>query len=116
MSYIHFGLPILSKTAYKAFSVSAHNIQAALLAKNGRQYSIQDINDVLAQWLESSIEQLTEEACELCVTGDRNYSAFNRQTFSDLLKKVPSADIWEQTAEVSQLFQDQNALSLERVA
>lgn len=115
MSYIHFGLPILSKTAYKAFSVSAHNIQAALAA-NGSQYNIQDINDVLAQWLESSIEQLTEEACEMCVTGDRNYGAFNRQTFSDLLKKVPSAEIWEQKAEVSQLFQDQSALSLERVA
>jgi hypothetical protein len=91
---MHLGLPILSKTAAKAISVSAHKIQRALL-ENGDRYDIRDLNDVLAQWLESCVEELAEEACELCVTGDRTYGGFNRQVFEDLLAKIPIETIPE---------------------
>lgn len=116
MSYIHHGLPILTKTAARALSVSTAKIQAALLEKTDRQYDIKDLNDVIAQWLENCIELLTEEACEMCVTGDRHNGAFNRQAFEKLLKTVPSLSIWEERGAIAQLFDDQSALSLERAA
>jgi len=115
MTYIHTGLPILTKTAAKSISVSAHKIQAALL-DNGDRYDIRDINDILAQWLESCIESLCEDACELCITGDRTYSSFNRSVFEDLLAQVPSVNIWDETATQVQLLNDQAALGLERAA
>lgn len=92
MTYVHTGLPILTKTAQRSFSVAAHQIQDALKAE-GQHYDIRDINDALAQWLESSIEQLCEEACEMCVTGDRNHGAFNRNAFSDALIASPAIDL-----------------------
>jgi hypothetical protein len=116
MTYVHAGLPILTKAAAKALSVSTAKIQAALIEKTDRQYDIRDLNDVIAQWLENSIEQLCEEACEMCVTGDRHNGAFNRQAFKNLLKKMPSSNIWEEKGAIAQLFEDQSALSLERAA
>jgi hypothetical protein len=116
MTYIHTGLPILTKTAQRSLSVSAHKILEALIADKGEHYAIEDINDVLAQWLESSIEQLCEEACEMCVSGDRTHSSFNRSTFENLLKKAPCINIWEQEYSLVELHKDQQALALEHTA
>jgi hypothetical protein len=115
MTYIHTGLPFLPTNAQRLLNASAFKIQGALLDK-GQHYELADINDVLAQWLASSTEQLCEEACEMCITGDRHNGAFNRQTFENLLKTVPSMDVWEARGAVAQLFEDQSALSLDRAA
>lgn len=115
MTYIHTGLPILTKTAQRSLNVAAHQIQSAL-KERGSHYDIRDINDVVAQWLESSIELLCEEANEMCVTGDRHNGAFNRSVFDALLKKVPSNEIWENEYNLIELRRDQEALALELVA
>lgn len=60
MSYIHFGLPILSQTASRALNVSTLKIQEALLTETGERYWLEDLNDVLARWLESCVEKLAE--------------------------------------------------------
>ena len=66
--------------------------------------------------IEGAIESLCEDACEVCVTGDRTYASFNRAGFEALLHRVPSVNVWEQRAEVFQQVQDQRAIALDRVA
>lgn len=108
-------LPTITTTALNALNASAYQIQAELLERRGDRVEILDLNEVLARWLEGAIEQLCQEACECCVTGDRNYAA-NRAGFEVLLARVPVVNIWEEEAEVVQLAQDQRALGLERAA
>jgi dsDNA-binding SOS-regulon protein len=109
-------LPIITDTALNALSEAALKVQAELFDRTGERYDILDLNDVLARWLESSIEALCEEACELCVTGDLTYASFNRSYFETALRRVPSVNVWEQQAEANQQAVDQAALALERVA
>ena len=109
-------LPTISDTALNALSRAANQIQSALLDRTGEQYDIRDLNDVLARWLDSSIESLCEDACELCVTGDRTYASFNRDTFERLLSQVPTVNILDQTAEIAQESKDQATLALEQAA
>ena len=106
-------LPTITDTALNALSVAAVQIQAALLERTGDEYDIRDLNGVLARWLEGSIEALCEDACELCVTGDRHCASFNRDAFHTLLKRVPAINSWEQAAEVATEAQD---LVLDRAA
>jgi hypothetical protein len=115
MTYVHTGLPILTKTAQRSFSVAAHQIQDALKAE-GQLYDIRDINDALAQWLESSIEQLCEEACEMCVTGDRNLGSFNRSAFSDALMASPSIDLAEAELSRAPVLSEVGVMDLEIAA
>jgi hypothetical protein len=109
-------LPIITDTALNALNEAALRIQAELLDRAGERYDLPDLNDVLARWLESSIEALCEEACELCVTGDRTYASFNRSYFELALCRVPSVNVWEQQAEASRQAADQAAIALERMA
>jgi hypothetical protein len=109
-------LPTITSTALNALSASAVKVQAQLLEQTGELYEIPDLNDVLARWLEGAIESLCEDACELCVTGDRTYASFNRAAFEGLLGRVPSVNVWEQRAEVIQQAKDQMAIALDRVA
>jgi hypothetical protein len=109
-------LPTITDTALNALNDAANRIQAELLDRTGERYEIPDLNGVLARWLESSIEELCEDACELCVTGDRTYASFNRHYFEDLLSQVPSVNIWEQQAEAVRQAADQAAMALDRVA
>jgi hypothetical protein len=108
-------LPTITATALNALNESAIRIQAELLERRGDRVEIPDLNEVLAQWLEGAIEQLCQEACECCVTGDRNF-AVNRDGFEAELARVSVVNIWEEEAEVVQLAQDQRALGLERAA
>lgn len=101
-------LPTISDTAINSLNNAASQIQAEL-ASRGEQYAIEDLNGVLALWLELSVEQLCEEALFHCVKGDRSF-AFNRSGFETFLKKV------DQQAEVVQQAKDQLALVVERVA
>lgn len=109
-------LPSITDTALNALSLSATQLQAELLDRMGERYDLPDLNDVLARWLESAIEALCEDACELCVTGDRTYASFNRAAFERRLAQVPSVNVWQQQAEVFQQSQDQMAMALDRVA
>lgn len=109
-------VPTITDTALNALTQAAHQIQSALLDYSGQQYNIQDLNEVLAQWLERSIESLGEDACEFCVTGDRTYSSFNRDVFEAQLRQIPSINTWEQTAVLAQDAKDQGALAIERAA
>jgi hypothetical protein len=109
-------LPTITSTTLNALSASAVKVQGQLLEQTGECYEIPDLNDVLARWLESAIESLCEDACELCVTGDRTYASFNRAVFEGLLGRVPSVNVWEQRAEMFQQAQDQMAIALDHVA
>lgn len=109
-------LPTITDTALNALTLAASQIQSALLDYAGEQYEIQDLNEVLAHWLERSIESLCEDACEFCVTGDRTHSSFNRDVFEAQLKQRPSINIWEQAAAMAQDVKDQTALAVERAA
>lgn len=108
-------LPMITTTALNALNASAYRIQAELLERRGDRVEIPDLNEVLAHWLEGAIEQLCQEACECCVTGDRAFS-INRTGFENLLQRVPMVNIWEEEVEALQLAQDQLALGLERAA
>lgn len=109
-------LPTVSKTALRSLCNAAHQLQSELLEEEGQLYSVHDLNRVLIGWLSSSIESLSEDACDLCYTGDRTYCSFNREVFRQLLSQVPSTDTWDQAAELVQEHRDQSFLSLERVA
>jgi hypothetical protein len=109
-------LPSITDTALNALSQSARQLQAELLDRTGERYDLPDLTDVLARWLESAIEALCEDVCELCVTGDRTHASFNRPAFAALLAQVPSVNVWQQQAEVWQQAQDQMAMALDRVA
>jgi hypothetical protein len=109
-------LPTITDTALNALNAAAMRIQAELLDRTGEWYEVPDLNDVLARWLEGAIESLCEDACEVCVTGDRTYASFNRSKFEGLLRQVPSVNVWEQQAEAFELAQDQRAIALDRVA
>jgi hypothetical protein len=109
-------LPVITDTALNALNEAALNIQSELLDRTGDRYDIRDLNGVLARWLESSVEALSKDACELCVTGDRTYASFNRSTFEALLRQVPSINVWVQQADAVQEAKDQAALAIERAA
>ncbi|MEO0375425.1 MAG: hypothetical protein AAF329_12530, partial [Cyanobacteria bacterium P01_A01_bin.17] len=108
--------PIITDTALNHLNRASSQIQAALLERTGEQYDVRDLNDALARWLDSSIESLCEDACELCVTGDRTYASFNRDAFEAQLRQITSINNWDQTAEVLQDLKDQQALALDRAA
>lgn len=109
-------LPVITDTALELLNAAALEIQAALLDRTGDRYEVVDLNEVLARWLESSIEELCLSACELCVTGDSTHGSFNRSHFKSLLAKLPSVNVWEQEAEAAQTAKDLEALALERIA
>jgi hypothetical protein len=113
---INIMLSTITDTALNALNASASRIQAELLERTGEWYEVPDLNDVLARWLEGAIESLCEDACELCVTGDRTYASFNRAGFEGLLQRVSSVNVWEQRAEMIQQAKDQMAIALDRVA
>jgi hypothetical protein len=106
-------LPTISDTAINALGEAAAKIQAELFDRTGEQFDLTDLNEVLAKWLELSIEELCEEAAFHCVTGDRLH-AFNRAAFELFLKKVPSAVA--SGAEAAQEAKDQAAIALDRAA
>jgi hypothetical protein len=105
-------LPIVSDTAMNLLNDSAQQILAEL-AKRDEHYAIEDINGVLARWLELSIEQICSDALYHCVLGDRSY-ALNQKGFADLLKKVNTLVEFE--AEAAQELKDHAALVCERVS
>jgi hypothetical protein len=82
-------LPVISCTALNSLNDAAIRIQSELLNRTGEEFELVDLNGVLAQWLEMSIESLAEDAVYHCVEGDCSY-AFNQDGFNRLLKKVPS--------------------------
>lgn len=108
-------LPTISDTALEALNEAASKIQSALVDRTGERYELVFLNEVLAKWLELSIEELCSDALEHCVTGDRSY-AFNRHDFERLLKEAPSINVWEQQVEAMQERKDHEALAIERVA
>jgi hypothetical protein len=113
---INIMLPTITDTALNALNAAASRIQAELLDRTGEWYEVPDLNDVLARWLEGAIESLCEDACELCVTGERTYASFNRAAFEGLLQRLPAVNTWEQRAELIEQAKDQAAIALDRVA
>jgi hypothetical protein len=103
---------MITDTALNALSTSANQIQNALFERTGEVYSLPDLMDALARWLESSIEQLSEDACELVLTGDHTYSSFNRRYFEQRLQAVPSFIPGQDLAECQQYLQQASPFDL----
>lgn len=106
----------ITDTAIENLTGAAQEVQAALFDREGEVYAIGDIQEVLEHWLEGAIEQLAEDACTFCVTGDRGYASFNRDEFKRLLAKKPSRNWAEEKAQAAQDLRDQFAAGLDRVA
>ena len=105
--------PKISGTALESLNEAAIAIQAQLLDRIGEWYELHALNEVLAKWLELSIEQLCDDAAEHCITGDRTY-AFNRHDFDRLLTSVPSVNL--QRVQVLQEEKDYATLAVRQVA
>lgn len=56
----------------------------------GVHYSESDLEKAFVHWLESSIEQLADEAIYHCVEGDHSF-VFNRPVFTSALAKLTPA-------------------------
>lgn len=108
--------PVVTSTAIASLNDAAPHIQQTLIEQDGEQYALTDIEDILTRWLESAIESLCEDACALCVTGDRTHASFNRDVFQDLLRGLDSQNLWDMRAEAIQEERDQRALALGRAA
>jgi hypothetical protein len=104
--------PMITDTALHALSGSAQQVQAALFERMGEVFALPDLMDTLARWLESSIEQLCEDACELVLTGDRTYASFNRNYFEQQLQQVPSFIPGQDLAECQQYLQQASPFDL----
>jgi hypothetical protein len=77
--------PIVSDTL---LTESATQIQQELIDRRGIEYQIEDLKTVLSCWLQSCVETLCEDACEYCISGDRNLTSFNRDVFEKHLKEM----------------------------
>lgn len=74
-------------------SESAAQVQQALIDYRGIEYQIDDLKTVLKNWLLTSVEDLCENAADLCVSGDRNAASFNRELFEKELNEQPALHI-----------------------
>lgn len=70
-------------------SESAAQVRQALIDYRGIEYQIDDLKTVLRNWLVTSVEDLCENAADLCVSGDRNAASFNREVFERELNEQP---------------------------
>lgn len=69
---------------------AAAQVQQALLEYRGIEYHVDDLKEVVNNWLESCVQELCEGAAELCVSGDRNAASFNREAFERELNEQPA--------------------------
>lgn len=69
-----------SSTVQSALYQAAVQLQAHLAQEEGELYRLEDLQQVLVRWLESSIECLVEDALFHTLEGDRAF-AFNRHAF-----------------------------------
>lgn len=64
--------------------------QGYLEHEMGVHYSVNDLEKTFVSWLESSIEQLADDALYHCIEGDGSF-AFNRHSFNSALEKLTAA-------------------------
>jgi len=102
-------LPTVSEESIRSLGAAAPTIQARLIEK-GRNYSIADINEALAYWLELTIEELCDEAVYHCAEGDRS-NVVNRAGFETALKTIDRRIARE--AQAAQMRRDSEAIALE---
>lgn len=88
------GTIYISDATHRALTTAAEVAQEWFEHEQGTHYSVDTLRAALVSWLESSIEQLAEDAPYHCFEGDGVF-AFNRKGFKDQLnQRAP-----EQTAE-----------------
>lgn len=83
-----------SSTVQSALQQAAIQLQTHLAHEEGNLYRLEDLQQVLVCWLESSIECLVEDALFHTLEGDRAF-AFNRRAFErqmQHLQPVPAAE------------------------
>lgn len=64
--------------------VAAERARSHYLYENGENYSTEDLLNCFIFWLDSCLEELTDYAFEMCVTGE----GFNRHAFEMALLKI----------------------------
>lgn len=77
----------VSELTQEALAQAVIDAQAHLKQEEGQHYSAEVLRQALIFWLESSIEQLVEDAMFHLFQGDRLY-AFNRNVFSNRLHQL----------------------------
>jgi hypothetical protein len=80
----------ISDSTIQALAAAATLAQAWLEHENGEHYPVEQLQACFVFWLESSIEQLAEEAMYHAFEGQHGY-AFNREAFRDRLEKLTPA-------------------------
>lgn len=73
-------------------------IQQWLLTNDCLDYSLNDIQAVLADWIEATIIEIAQEALYHCVSGDSS-NAIGRRDFKHFLDKKPYEEITHQTTD-----------------
>ena len=77
----------ISEAASEGLTDAAQTLQNWFIQEEGTHYSANDLRACLVEWLESSIEQLVNDAPFLAVQSDRT-QGFNQQAFQKALKSV----------------------------
>lgn len=80
----------ISDTTQQALTRAAEAAQEWFEHEKGAHYPAETLRAALVSWLESSIEQLAEDAPYHCFQGESSF-AFNRRGFKDQLDKLTPA-------------------------
>lgn len=72
--------------------IAAPMIRQWLIDNDSLVYELADIENVLVNWLELSIEELATEALYHCISGDTS-QAIGRRTFKQLLDRKPYTEL-----------------------
>lgn len=78
--------------AISPLRVAAPIIRQWLIDNDSLVYELSDIENVLVNWLELSIEELATEALYHCISGDTS-QAIGRRTFKQLLDRKPYTEL-----------------------
>ncbi len=74
-------------TVQTALHTAAAELRAYYAHEYGETYRLEELQQVLQNWLELSIESLVEDALFHAVEGDRAY-AFNRAAFEAQMQRI----------------------------
>lgn len=79
--------PTITDTAVESLHQAAEKLQAHYLSEEGYCYPLEKLLEVLMTWLESSIEELADDAAFHVATGRNDY-AFNRGRFEKAMNTL----------------------------
>ena len=79
--------PEITDTAVESLHRAAEQLQAHFLSEEGHCYPLEELLGVLVCWMESSIEELADDAAFHAVEGRSDY-AFNRGRFEKAMNTL----------------------------